>query len=269
MIYKVKLRLFQDDATGDWGFAHSNAVDVPTPFNAFWTQQGIFHDVFEHYFEDNNSPFYGDAAFNIGGEVAAMGHLAYYWSTFYLNERRFTSRYYPFEEVIMNGTLSDMQEAISEGYSHFGSELICPVPYQKPGNSMLEDIIFMHWDRVKQLNVKTEYQEDIERARLFKRSVSSSKLQRLYGWGFHQAEKICPRSEKNRNKLEQFLEFWKKFVERHDAEELSRLFRYLEFQVRTGENFDYRSTWITHEGERIKGETLYPEELLMELNYNE
>lgn len=75
MKYEVILRLHEDDATGKRGLCHANAVGK---FNAFWSPDGIFHDVFEHYFEDKHKYFSGNAAFTIWGEMCASGHgIAY------------------------------------------------------------------------------------------------------------------------------------------------------------------------------------------------
>ena len=270
--YKVRLRLFQDDATGEWGLAHSNAIDIDTPFNAFWSHQGIFHDVFEHYFEDNSEYFYGSTAFNLGGEVAAMGHLSYYWSEYYLTGRQLSTRsIYTFEESIESTTEGDMLEAIYYGYTNYGDELKCVVPYQRPGDGSLEDIIERHWRRVKEAHWKGNgYEDEQERetSRNYKKSITKSKLQRLYRWGYHAAEKIAPYSYQNRETLEEFLNFWKKFCENHKAEEMSHYFKEIEFTIHPGLDLKWEAQWITHERQRVEGKTMYPEEYLLELEEN-
>ena len=51
MKYQVKLRYFEDEGYGQKGFTHHNTYNLDTPFNAFTDISGVFHDVFEHYFE--------------------------------------------------------------------------------------------------------------------------------------------------------------------------------------------------------------------------
>lgn len=77
MIYNVKLRYFEDDATGSWGFAHEETFD--RGFNAFYSPDGIFHDVFEHYFEGQKKYFKGNNQCNILGEMVATAHKLYYY----------------------------------------------------------------------------------------------------------------------------------------------------------------------------------------------
>jgi hypothetical protein len=47
----VRLEFFQDHADGSYGLAHEKTISNDTSFNAFWHGIGIFHDVFEHWFE--------------------------------------------------------------------------------------------------------------------------------------------------------------------------------------------------------------------------
>jgi hypothetical protein len=270
--YKVRLRLTEDDATGEWGLCPSNAINVDNPFNSFWSHQGIFHDVFEHYFEDNSPYFYGSTAFNLGGEVAAMGHLSYYWSEFYLaNRRLIPSSIYSFEDSIRSTTEGDMLEGIKYGYTNYGDELKCVVPYQKPGNSALEDIIENHWNQVKEAEWRGNGYEDEnekEAAIRYKKSITKGKLQRLYRWGYHTAEKIAPYSYENRDTLDEFMKFWKRFTDMNDPKELSRYLSEIEFTVYPGKSLKWEAEWITQEGHRIEGKTLYPEELILEFeNY--
>ena len=77
LVRKVSFRMFEDDANGEWGLTHADTFNGSEPFNAFWGDMGLFHDVFEHAHE--HSRFYsGEYAMNIGGELAAMGALWYY-----------------------------------------------------------------------------------------------------------------------------------------------------------------------------------------------
>ena len=55
-MHKVTLDFFQDEL-GQYGIAHSNSTDQG--FYAFWDGIGIFHDVFEHWFEGKHKYFNG------------------------------------------------------------------------------------------------------------------------------------------------------------------------------------------------------------------
>lgn len=271
MKHKVKLSLFQDDATGDYGLAHSNAIDVESPFNAFWSHQGIFHDVFEHYFEDVHKYFRGDYAFNIGGEVAAMGHYAYYMNHFYPSDRNFSVfNYRPIHELVIGGTVGEMEDAILCGHSNFGSTLECRVPKQK-SNYFMDDIIYDHHLQVKQMrpNKYNEHEyEPKEFGILYKKSVTLQKLRNLYTWGYKQAEKIAPRNPQNKEAIEGFLSFWKEVTENNKAEDLYNWsFRHIEFTIYRGENLKWKAEWILQDGTRIKA-TKYLEDAFYETQLN-
>ena len=113
LVRKVDLLLFCDDNTGMWGMTHKETCKLDG-FNAFWGGRGIFHDVFEHAHELTDPNFRGQYAFNIGGEIAAMGSLWYFHSecNFY---NRLISQYVQHDspdEGTMNATLSMMEDII-------------------------------------------------------------------------------------------------------------------------------------------------------------
>ena len=248
--YKVLLTFFQDNANGEYGLAHENAID--RGFNAFWTGQGIFHDVFEHYFEENNKYFQNKFGFNIGGEICAMGHLAYYWEMARPENRKLSDRStYPFEHSIAHTTISDMEEAISEGYTNFGSRLECAVPKQKDVNSyILTNIIHEHLYCMEVATISEKCYE-IEAAKEFKRSITDNKIINLYTYGYKLAEQIAPNTEHNKKALFDFIDFWKEFCSNHSAKELTNEFKHVEFTITTGEEIKWTAEFINHYGERV------------------
>lgn len=275
--YKVELSLFQDDANGEWGLAHSNAINnsYENSFNAFWSGIGIFHDVFEHYFEDKNKYFLGDYAFNIGGEVAAMGHLAYYWNTFRPQNRRINpNNIYSFEDGIISSTESEMSEAITYGYWNFGNKLLCNTPKAKKEdyNYYLENIIQEHLYKIKKCTPrKDEYYDDLQFAqqKLYKKSITESKLRSLYTWGWKQAENIIPDTSENLYKIEEFIAYWDKFTKQHKAEDLANYLEKLIFTITPGDDLKWSCEWVNNNQETInhsdvESEIYYLEEL--ELN---
>ncbi len=273
MKYKVYLRLFQDDATGDWGLAHDNAIDIDNHFNAFWTGQGLFHDVFEHYFEDIHKYFREEYAFNIGGEVAAMGHLAYFFGEMRLWERRINPQsFYTEEQNIVATTFSDMQEGMSEGYSQYG-QLECAVPHiPDPKSYYLDGIIYDHWDQIRSYKPRLEgYQlEYLDQIKEYRKAITLSKLQRLYRWGWRQASKMCPYSSENQEVLRNFIVYWNKFFKEISAENLYHDgFKGLEITVQSGDPMKWKARWIHSYGNKrfTPDEVLYDEYMYKLENY--
>lgn len=102
----VSLKFFCDDASGEYGLAHDNSIQNDTPFNAFWGGIGIFHDVFEHWFEGKHKYFKDEYAFNVGGEMTAMGAAMYYYYILGIRERDFNSNHINFDQKAINSTMS-------------------------------------------------------------------------------------------------------------------------------------------------------------------
>ena len=255
--YKVKLRFFKDEANGEWGVAHDNAIDNNESFNAFWNGIGIFHDIFEHYFEDVHPYFEGDYAFNIGGEVAAMGHLTYYNEQFRLEERMNTrNSFHTNETAIVSSTCSNMIEAIEYGYFDFGNKLLCNVPKQKSTHSyMLDSIICDHLYQIEQAEPNKERivsdENNYKEAVAYKKSITENRIEKLYTWGYLQAQEIAPNTEENKETLRKFIKFWNDFCFIHKAKEVAENFKYIEFEIVKGENLSWSADFITHKGERV------------------
>lgn len=269
MIYKVNLALFEDDANGEYGLAHKNATD--RGFNAFWTHQGIFHDVFEHYFEDIHPYFQGEYAFNVGGEVAAMGHLVYYENQIGL-ENRWFNRYsmYGRDRDIVETTRGEMYEAINQGFCNFGNELLCKVPYQKVSDVCIEDIIDIHMSGINLIPVEGYEEQAKEVGRNYKKSITRAKLQRLYRWGYERAKGMFPRTNHNIDKLYDFLEVWKDITEKNKPKELHDYgIIEFEFTIKTGEEMNWKCEAITSERQRLEIKNAYITDLLLDLNFDE
>ena len=262
--YKVELKFHEDDATGDWGLLPSNSINIDTPFNSFWTPQGIFHDVFEHYFEQNHRYFTDKYAFNIGGEVAAMGHLAYYWNEFRPEDRQINRlSIYSFEQSIIDSTKSDMQEAISEGYSNYGNELLCAVPKQKILETRgygLENIIQDHWYEIKEIKPKRTKNDDdyiMNYKKNYKKSITLGKLRSLYTWGWKEAQKIAPWSEQNKTTIDKFIFYWGYFCDQNKAEDLAKWVDKVVFTIKGGYDMSWNADFYTKENEKINYNKLY------------
>jgi hypothetical protein len=248
------LHFFCDEANGEHGLAHDNAININTPFNAFWDARGIFHDVWEHYFEDSHKYFKDHYSFNIGGEIAAMGHFYYYVEDLNLSKRVYRNYGWQSEYIsnirrAVNGTNYDFIEAISTGCIQYGHELECGVPYQKK-NICVEDLIHEHWKAIKDIEVETEYEDEKESAILYRRSVKLYKFQRLYRWGYRQAEKLVHNNLQNLDTLNRFYSAFEQITERN-AEELSHEFEGIEFKIKGGNSTEWQAKFLTHDGTKV------------------
>ena len=117
MQHVVSFTIQEDNATGEWGFYPDSANGMD--FNTSWLPHMLFHDVFEHFFEGTGY-FTGDAAFNIGGEVAAMGAMSYYLFGLGIDNRARTPQWgnqrYIDHVGVVQTTFGEMEDAI-KGYS--------------------------------------------------------------------------------------------------------------------------------------------------------
>jgi len=222
--YSVKLELTQDE-DGTWGLLPDGSDDYG--FNSFWTGVGIFHDVFEHYFEMENKYFMGDYAFNIGGEIAAMGHLAYYKTHFDISKR--SSRYID-DQSLIDTTFDHDFFYGHKDYPDFGDILMSKVPrVRKSLPYGVENLINEHHYRVKEIELKTEA------VIRYKKSFTYGKIRDLYAWGFNRASKIIPRSDENRPFINEFCEYWDNFCKKYTPEELEYGVNAFVFRVYPGE----------------------------------
>jgi hypothetical protein len=230
MKHVVKLEFFQDDATGDYGVAHVDTYcDHSTNgFNAFWNGIGIFHDVFEHWFEKRHKYFYGDNAMNIGGEMVAMGGMWYYINELGIGSIRRLNPHsmYSDSDQMRLTTEGEIEETIRYGYTQFGSTLECAVPYQKPiDDGELEYQCEKMWGNIQKMRPESEDKDDKERGREYKKSVTLGKIQNLHRYGFRLAEKLVPNNWENRDTCENFIKFWNDVTKNNNAESLSNYFK--------------------------------------------
>ena len=233
LVHSVKLKFFEDEANGEWGLAHENAINNDSPFNAFYNGTGIFHDVFEHYFEERHKYFKGDYSFNVGGEMAAMGHLMYYYEVLNLYNR-LESPFHTYGEVMRNTTESEIREAIQYGYCKYGETLESSIPYQPPVESNE-----LEW-QIEKLNSKIQTTPvgdhccsdcEIEYAKNYKKSATFSKIANLHRWGYKKAKRLISNNHHNKEKLYEFIKYWDDFCKRNEAKDLSDFFRGIEFKI--------------------------------------
>jgi hypothetical protein len=241
LIKKVELSFFKDDGNGEWGLCHKNTQDSDNGFNAFWTGQLFFHDVFEHSHEHENKYFRDQYAMNIGGEMAAMGAFMYYVETLGIHNRIRSRGLNSIGYSARITTQSDVIEAITDGYCRYGSTLECNVPKQLPVYSTdLEYEIEQYWKIVKSTQIETTDNNEREYAQNYKDSVTFRKIADLHRYGYRMAERFVPDNWDNQTTLNDFVTFWDDFCKNNNAEELANNFEGLTFYIYKENN---RITW--------------------------
>lgn len=227
MRYKVKLRYFQSENTGDWGFAHANTFDHDSPFDPFYDASGIFHDVFEHYFEGTKY-FCGNNQNNAYGEMVATAHKLYFYNE--LNVNAFRHRRF-------GGYITDwkvdtsyiLYEKYLDEYEQFPCHNI-KLPYQRPESAV-------DW-------VVREYQEYLrEKLSIPKRRWEHQQIANAYRLGYKMAAKKWPSEGhwedlSKINMLNEFIDFWHNFTtinkgKLYIEDEHAYGLRYLEFTIDT------------------------------------
>lgn len=246
LVHKVELELFQDSANGEWGVTHKDTIRDDYSygsFNAFWGGIGILHDVFEHWFENKHKYFLNDYAHNVGGEIAAMGACYYYAYELgaYCRNSGYDNR-----GSIMRSTTTDIFEALSSGWCNYGSTLECSVPYQKPLNSSFEDFIDEYYKSIiprkkSALRRRGGEEQEVVYGREYAKSITLSKVKRLYRWGYRMAEKLIPDTTQNCFMMDEFCKYLDKFCKNNPAEDLARMYKYMTVKLYKDKDGDF--TW--------------------------
>lgn len=245
LVRTVKLDLFEDPANGEFGLTHHNTQEAASGddgFNAFWDGRGIFHDVFEHAHE-HTKHFSGEAAMNIGGEMAAMGAYWYYVESLWIARRNFEHTIHSNSTLMIGGTIDMVQEAIENGEFRFGYALVSNVPAQKPlTDEYIEDVIGEYMAKVSTFETgkgihESEREEITECATAFAQSVTHERVANLHRWGYNEARKLVPEQNGyNAEVLNEFIRFWSKYCKANPAEELANSYRGITFRLYHDEN---------------------------------
>lgn len=267
--HTVNLVLFKDEDVGSYGCAHEKTHDNNSiNFNAFWDGIGIFHDVFEHWFEKEHKYFQGDYAMNVGGEMAAMGASSYYYHILGVYNRPLGN--HDFGDAIRATTFVEVQDAIQDGgYTRFGKQLLSNVPIQsKLDNSELEYQIFQYWQDVKKLTIDERLYEP-EDAIEYKKSVTFRKIADLHRYGHRMAERLVPDNNHNRMVLVDFIDYFNDFCKRYNAEDLYAHFSTLEISLYKNSigEISWKAKLCSRYPEEIKDEKLTVDTMYLEYAY--
>ena len=195
MQYEVMLRLHKDDSGR--GLVPENAMGI---FNPFWSADGIFHDVFEHYFENNHPYFNGSNSFKIFGEMVASGHGAAYRDIGVNNfkYRDDKNRSYIVDTTSLlqdwiNGSAEDLEYPIG----------VCPIPQRSAEKHTIRYYINEYLDWIEK-NVP----EDKKKLRKQLKNM----VRRCYAWGFKRGEKIANGDKDHSyDYMNKFLDTWDEF----------------------------------------------------------
>lgn len=258
MEYSITLKMFQDDADREYGLAPKQCLNSfnDLSFNAFWSVIGIFHDVFEHWFEDNHKYFNYKYSMNILGEAAAMGSMLYYMEIFPRRYRELTSNNYP-SQMAFDTISGDIINSVKyDGYS-YNNIFECCIPNQDISSTnsyYLDDYISNFEFMIKEL--KQWYKDGgtiSEHGKLVLDSLKISKFKNAAVYGYKLAKKIVPYTEENYETLDLFFDKFKKWTTTYQANEFADLLDSVVFDVRTrNKKLSFDITFISTEGFEYK-----------------
>ncbi len=219
MKYEVKLKLHQDDATGEWGLAHHDTISVRQPFNAFWEPAGIFHDVFEHNHE-HSKYFDGKYAITLWGEVVASGKALAYNDRLGIDNFQYRGTG-PARDFTAD-TIGEVEEYIYElgtdsehAYMRYDmTKETCAIPYQEylnpPSlNYTIQNYIDALYKQMDKHNIK-------------KSPIWIPGITRCYTYGYKQGSKLIGKDwSQAYDVMQKFLDDWHSICTDYKAEHLA------------------------------------------------
>jgi hypothetical protein len=228
---KITLELREDEATGVIGFIPEGCED----FNSFTDSIGLFHDIFEHWFEGKHKYFQDKFKCDRSGELVAMGACYYFYNELGIHNRALGNhRIYPFGYIILRGEFDSLLSNIlyeEDSFAYGKNELLCNIPYQKPIEGYFEDNIEETYLAFKKRVEKDLEEADNEYAKEYFKSVTLGKVQTLFRYGYRMAARWIPTNYDNRVILTSFIDFWKIFFEKVNLEYLSDDYQKVTFKI--------------------------------------
>ena len=221
MSYVASFEIKEDDADGTIGFIPKGCDD----FNAATDGSFLFHDVFEHWFENKVRWFSGDAALNPAGEVAAMGARLYYLFTLGFNPLRRST----------DETESVMRQCVGDIYESIFGEFRSIVPKQRMASfeSDVDDMASNVFNALQESWTRNGMRDNDNRY-----CPKESEIRNCLRWGWKMASKVIPHDDwdarrKNVQMCHDFLDFWNHFFAewKMDLGELDLRFRQIDIHV--------------------------------------
>ena len=206
LLRKVEFDLEQDEVSGIWGLMPRDCK--AGEFNAFTDGIGIFHDIFEHYFEEKYPRFSGASSYSTLGEVAALGH-ALAFKDLGVNSRETKRSIYTLEDSLMFDIEELCRQTAEDSTVYKGTD----VPFSYYSLSKV-DHLFEGWYILEQLDVlKLRLKEMFpdKSAKEFKDILNVSKAKQAFIWGYVQVAKFY--NADHSYDLSEFITEWMKFTE--------------------------------------------------------
>lgn len=257
------LKFFKDDFD-NYGVAPTKCIEDNLPdthkyhmsgFYAFWSgYNGIFHDVFEHWFEFSHPYFKGKYAMGIAGEVAAMGAMYYFMNDLSITSRTGDDRRNRVDDrdgFVIDLTAGQMNDAIEHGNISFGHTFDVSIPKQPPVHDDFEQMILKHWKQVKKYKLGGDCENSKIAANEFKQSLTLEKLRRAYRWGFKMAEETAPQNCRVQSEIYSFIDAFNIITEKRNAEQLAHDFKHITFKVVPGANMKWDANFYKHSGRKV------------------
>lgn len=191
----------------------SGFVPVSAPqFDPFYSVDGIFHDVFEHYFEGEHKYFSNENKCTVYGEMVAIGHKLYFYDKLGINSFRYR-RFSASPSTWREDTEPLLEEYFSENYTNYDIENCC-IPYQKPiyGSCIgIEGIIEDYQSRLKEISTDAR--------------VKPAYIANAYRYGWRMAEREWGHDwHSSHNLLDHFLETWNRILDGRNEDSLFMVF---------------------------------------------
>lgn len=229
----VTLKPYHDDFGS--GLIAYPAIDK---FDPFYTGLGIFHDVFEHYFEEQLEEHH--YRYQIEGEIIASGHCLYFYHHLCI-KNRFTYLYTnDIDRSIRRDTIDEIYNYITDAHSKYiDNELfqnVAPKNYSSKILSRYDRDILSNWASryVDELNEsfrkhfheleknfgKNGLADAKKRVRRYIRSVTEKKILNLVTYGFVEASRQYHNTDENYDVLYNFIEEASRITKSHSASSL-------------------------------------------------
>jgi len=248
LLNTVSLKIFQDEG-GNFGASHKDTYQ--NGFDAFWSGRTIFHDVFEHWFENKHEYFINKCAMNRSGECAAMGAALYYYNELAVHSRALNSRsIYTFEKMTQLENELAIKDSLMRS-SDFGNKFESIIPNQDECNSALEYGVDDLWENVRNYQKTIEIDdEDKESTTIYRNSLTKAKVRNAYRWGYNMAENLIPNEAGNNIVMEDFITFFDDFCKNNEAECMLEAFSGLVINIYSEKN-KFNETSISWDAELI------------------
>lgn len=196
-----------NDNNKKWGLVQK---ETKGKFHAHWDEITFFHDAFTHYFE-TIYPFNDKYAFNIAGEIAALGHAAYF-----IDAGIFPNRG-PIGMAVL-GLLDLSKEA-----NKFGGNIITQIKDEN-----------LNWKGDKQiLDYLLKNEEEL-----------FPKLKTLLTWGYNKARKFITNNNYNKTILRNFIDQFKFFINYNEPEKLAQYCEGIDIEITGGEKVSWKARLI-------------------------